>query len=440
MIKRIFIVAFLTGFSQMLSLVSVGFLKSLDQSLVYDIGNYESLIVIFTSIIALGLQLVTVRDIALNDKWQQILIKSQRERFTFSVFILIVVIFIDLFFNKIEFESILFYLVIPLIALNSDYSFYGIGQPEKGSILSFLRVAILSLFIILSVLFDNPYIKITYIITVLLTYLCVGLLSSHFNKQPYLVYPVKDFHKSYLKSINVGIASFALVFFGLGLVSFASFFYTEQAVANAYLLLKIYVFYVGIKRLLVQILFKELKNPELAKVVDQIGIIVGITVVILLYYYPELSIKFFTKDYQVAYKSLMYLLPAILFTSLSFAGPLELLLNGKDKIYSIGFILGAVIVLLSTYLLSYLDSNNEGYIYLAISIGELVAILIIGWGVDGFRFFRNKLSFAFLAFVILYGLNFLLLMISLKIFALIIIFFIVSIYILYTIQVKINKF
>ena len=58
MIKKILFVAFFTGFSQIISLVSVGFLKTLDQSLVYDIGNFESLIAIFTAIISLGLQLL----------------------------------------------------------------------------------------------------------------------------------------------------------------------------------------------------------------------------------------------------------------------------------------------------------------------------------------------------------------------------------------------
>src|SRR5690606_30990777 len=150
MIKRIFIVALLTGFSQIISLVSVGFLKSLDQSLVYDIGNFESLVVIFTAIIALGLQLVTVRDIALADKWQKILINSQRDRFTFSLLIFVGVICFDLFFKEIKPDHLLFYIVIPLIALNSDYSFYGKGEPVKGAFLSFLRVFILSIFIILS--------------------------------------------------------------------------------------------------------------------------------------------------------------------------------------------------------------------------------------------------------------------------------------------------
>ena len=144
MIKKFFIVAFLTGFSQIISLVSVGFLKTLDQSLVYDIGNFESLIVVFTAIISLGLQLVTVRDIALSDKWKQILLDSQRDRLTFSFLVLISVLAVDLFFKRLEFDSLLFYVVIPLIALNADYSFYGKGEPERGAFLSFLRVGILT--------------------------------------------------------------------------------------------------------------------------------------------------------------------------------------------------------------------------------------------------------------------------------------------------------
>src|SRR5690606_3034118 len=121
------------------------------------------------------------------------------------------------------------YLVIPLIALNSDYSFYGKGEPIKGAFLSFLRVSILSLFIILSVIFENPYVRFSFVVTILFTYLIVGFLSSKFNSQSYIVKPRIDFYKSYLKSMNVGLASFSLVFFGLGVVSYASLFYTEEA-------------------------------------------------------------------------------------------------------------------------------------------------------------------------------------------------------------------
>jgi hypothetical protein len=436
MIKRIFIVALLTGFSQLISLISVGFLKNLDDSLVYDIGNFESLVVIFTAIISLGLQLVTVRDIALSDKWQNVLLSSQRDRFTFSVVILFVVLLLHLFLKGLELDSFLFYVVIPLIALNADYSFYGKGEPVKGAFLSFLRGTILSIFIIVSVIIDNPYIKITYIITLLLTYLLLGILASYFNKQSYVVKFKKDFYISYLRSLNVGIASSALVFFGLGIVSFASFFYTEQAVANAYLLLKLYVFYIGIKRLIVQILFKELTDERLVKAVDQVGVFIAIAIIIIALYYPEYSIKFFTKDYQKSLDSLVYLLPAIFFTSISFAGPLELLIKNKDHIYSFGFILGAIIVIALVFMFSFVDNSNESYIYLAISFGELAAILIIGWGLNKWNFFKERAK-NFIPYMIgLFILNFILLKIDNKLTSLVLFLVVVSAYCFYVIKTK----
>ncbi len=418
-VKRFIIVASLTGFAQIISLVSVGFLKKLDQSLVYDIGNYESLIVVFTAIISLGLQIVTVRDIAISDKWKDILLNSQKDRLTFSLLILVSVLFVDLIFKTIEIENMLFYVVIPLIALNSDYSFYGKGEPEKGAFLSFVRVGFLSVFIILSVIFDNPFIKITYIITVLVTYFLVGIVSSYFNEQPYFVGIKGDFYKSYLSSINVGIASFALVFFGLGIISFASFFYTEAAIANVYLLLKIYVFYIGIKRLVVQILFKELVNEKLALTVDRVGIIVGIAIVILLTSYPEMIIIYFTKDYENSVKNLIFLLPAIAFSSISITSSVSLLLKGKDRTYSIGFILGSVVILLLTCILSLLDNTKENYIYISISIGELVVIAIHGYGVGKLLFFKSRLVFFFGSAIVLIVINQALLMMDNKVLSLI---------------------
>lgn len=431
MIKKIFAVAFLTGFSQLISLISVSFLKSLDQSLVYDIGNFESLIVIFTAIIALGLQVVTVRDIALSDKWKQILIKSQRDRLSLSLIILIGVITFDIFFKSLAPETLLFYIVIPLIALNGDYSFYGKGEPERGAFLSFLRVGLLSIFIILSVIFENPYIKITYIITVLITYFVVGVFSSYFNDQSYLVTPSKDFYKSYMNSLNVGLASFALVFFGLGIVSFASYFYTESAVTNTYLLLKIYVFYVGIKRLLVQILFKELKDDNLVLLVDKTGIIIAITFIAVLVYYPEFSIKFFTKDYVNSSHDLLYLLPAIFFTSLSYAGSLDLLLKSKDKIYAFGFILGACILVVLVFVFSFVDASKGAFIYMAISIGEFVVILIHGWGINKLSFFKIRLLYALVSAGLVFVLNYVLLLLGYKIISLILFLIIIGVMLLF---------
>lgn len=431
MIKKIIVVALLTGFSQIISLISVSFLKTLDQSLVYDIGNYESLIVIFTAIIALGLQLVTVRDIALSEKWKQILVRSQRDRLSLSFIVLASVITFDFFLKGLTPETLLFYVVIPLIALNADYSFYGKGEPERGSFLSFLRVGMVSLFIILSVIFENPYIKITYIITVLITYFLVGTLASYFNEQSYLVTPSRDFYKSYVNSLNVGLASFSLVFFGLGIISFASYFYSEMAVANAYLLLKIYVFYVGIKRLLVQILFKELKDNNLVLLVDKIGIIIGITVILVIVYYPEFSIKFFTIDYINSLHNLLYLLPAIFFTSLSYAGSLDLLLNNKDKMYSLGFILGAIIVLGLVFVFSFVDYSKEAFIYMAISIGELIVIAIHGWGINKLKFFVVRLPYALLASCLIFILNYGLLLLGSKLISLILFLLIIGVVVLF---------
>jgi hypothetical protein len=238
--------------------------------------------------------------------------------------------------------------------------------------------------------------------------------------------------------LNVGLASFALVFFGLGIVSFASYFYTETAVANAYLLLKIYVFYVGIKRLLVQILFKELQDDNLVVLVDKIGIIIAITVIIVLLYYPEYSIKFFTKDYIKSAYNLMYLLPAIFFTSISYAGSLELLLKNKDGIYSFGFISGAIIVLGLAFIFSFVDNTNEAFIYLAISIGELIVILIHGWGINKFKFFIMRLPFALVAAGIIYVLNYGLLFINFKMLSLIILLIIIGAVLVFILFDKMN--
>jgi hypothetical protein len=435
-LTRIVLVGFLTGFAQIISLLSVSFLKTLDQSLVYDIGNYESLIVVFTAVISLGLQVVTVRHIAISKNWQQILINSQRDRLTFSFFVVFGVICFDFFIKTIQIENIIFYSVIPLIALNSDYAFYGKGEPIKGAFLSFLRVSILSLFIIFSVVFENQYIRISFIIAILITYFLIGFLSSRFNQQAYFVRPKINFYKSYLKSMNVGLASFSLVFFGLGVVSYASLFYTEGAIANAYLLLKIYVFYVGIKRLIVQILFKELTSEKLIKTIDHMGIVVGSAIIVILIYYPEYSIKFFVKDYEKSAYNLYYLLPAIFFTSISITSSVNLLLKLKDGVYSIGFILGAILVLISVFLFSLYDNSNEAFLYVSISVGELIVILIHGWGLSGFKFFKERFLFIVGTILILFSLNYFLLMIDNKLISLFILGALLSGYILYTLKFK----
>lgn len=438
MIKRFFFVALLTGFSQILSLVSVVFLKNLDSSLVYDIGRYESLVVVFTAIIALGLQLATTRDLAISNSWKNILLKGQRDRFTFSIIIFIVVLITDIILTDLKLEMFLFYSIIPLIALNADYSFYGKGEPVKGAFLSFLRVGILSMFIILSVIFNNPFVKITYIITVLIVYFLIGTLTSYYNKLSYLMKPKLDFYKSYIRSLDIGLASFSLVFFGLGVVSFAGYFYTEKAVANAYLLLKIYVFYIGIKRILVQVTFKELGDEFLFKKIDQIGSIIAVTVIIMLFYYPEYTLKYFIKNYQSTLHYNYYLLPAFLFTSVSVASSQNLLLKKKDKVYSFGFITGAIIILLLVFIFSFIDKNNESYIYLSISIGELIVILIHGWGLNKFNFFKSRLVFIIFIGILFSSLNYIFLLLEFKIMSLALLIMLASLTIIFAF-LKINK-
>ncbi len=437
-LTRLVLVGFLTGFAQIISLVSVGFLKTLDQSVVYDIGNYESLIVVFTAIISLGLQVVTVRDIAISKNWQRILTNSQRDRLTFSFVIIVGALFFDFFIKTIQVDNLIFYAVIPLIALNSDYAFYGKGEPIKGAFLSFLRVSILSLFIIFSVVFENENIRVSFIITILITYFLIGFLSSRLNLQAYIVKPKTNFYKSYLNSMNVGLASFSLVFFGLGVVSYASLFYTEEAIANAYLLLKIYVFYVGIKRLIVQILFKELTSEKLIKTIDHIGIVIGSAIILILIYYPEYSIKFFAKDYEKSIYNLYYLLPAIFFTSISITSSVDLLLKLKDRFYSIGFILGALFVLISVFLFSLYDKSNEAYLYLSISFGEFIVIVIHGWGLKKLLFFKERFLFIIGTIIILVSLNYFLLMIGNKVISLLIFGLLLSGYVLYNLKYKTN--
>ena len=156
-------------------------------------------------------------------------------------------------------------------------------------------------------------------------------------------------------------------------------------------------------------------------------------------FYPEYSIRFFAKDYEKSVHNLYYLLPAIFFTSISITSSVNLLLKLKDRFYSLGFIIGSLFVLALVFLFSIYDNSNEAYLYLSISIGELIVIAIHGWGLNKLLFFKERFLFILSAMILLFSLNYLLLLTGYKLPSLFLMAVLVSIYILYNLKVKSNK-
>lgn len=183
MIKRLGIVACCTGSSQILSVIAIGVVaRYCAPHTIGSIGVVESYVLLIGAMISFGLQLATNRDIVLSQQWSQYFEMGQKARIAMAVMLLPVSL---LYFLNEDFVYLLF-LGSPLIALNGDYALYGRGMPEYASFLSFIRVAIPSLTLLICAFVQSEHILAGYIFSLFAGIYVAGYFTSKRLKVPYV--------------------------------------------------------------------------------------------------------------------------------------------------------------------------------------------------------------------------------------------------------------
>jgi len=271
MIKRIAPIALFTGAGQLLSIFALKYLSLHSETgQLKAIGETDSLVQFIINFIALGLQSVSMRNLALMTDWKEEYRQGQVARITLGM--LLMAIAGLAFLNKYY----LLFLIAPLLALSGDYALYGLGHPITGAIIAFVRLLIPYSVLILATRYDQSLLVGAYIASVVIVYLLTNLYISYYLKTPGFYLPRLKSLTLYLYSLPLGIVTLSLYFIGLGLLLVIPYFYDDAVVAVAFVGLKFYVIYKGVLRIIHQAFLKEMVYDNTRLRVDQMSILLAL--------------------------------------------------------------------------------------------------------------------------------------------------------------------
>ncbi|TJY34769.1 hypothetical protein [Pontimicrobium aquaticum] len=406
MIKKILVIGLFTGLAHLLSFYGVSFIVKMnaDKIFVSKIAEIESAIALMLSIMSFGLQQVATRDIAIKDNWRKVLILTQKNRLSMSLFLVSLGLFLYMFTNDTYY--FIFFLA-PFLALNVDYALYGRGFSVQASFLSLIKVGIPAVVLIILGLTRVFSFKI-YIIATIVSWLIIGFFSNKILNVLMLLKPRLGFIKSYLKRIKIGFTDIAITTLKLGILTLAKPLYEETIIANAFVVLKIYVLVKGIQRVIFQAFYKDLVDEKKAFLIDKMGFVLGFIFFSITFFYPNEIITFLFTDDYISSKHLFTMIGfTMLISSISISVSPRMLLLKRDK----GYINSYLYALIGALIFLLIVSKTSFYFYGiigAILFGETILNLLFFFFSKGDIFtyerlwFLMELGLLFIIFALIY--------------------------------------
>lgn len=387
-----------TGLSQIIALIAIGIAtRTFNTNTIGQIGIVESSILLTTSIISFGLQLSTNRNIVIHKDWMAFFKQGQKARITLSLILFPLGLTYWINGNI----TYLFFFASPLIALNGDYALYGRGYPEYASKISFFRVLIPSVVLIICATMNSAHVVMFYIAGAVLGILIAGLLSSVKLNANYLFIPEIKAITHYFPSLKIGIASVSMTLMGSGIILLSNHFYDLNTVGEAYLGIKLFILYKGVRRIVIQSFFSELTNEPKALLVDRLNIVIGISVATVFVFFPMFVIHLFFGDTTDSLEKVMRLVGvAILFSSLTSVAGVSMLLKKMDNAYSISFLSSMIVSLLLLICISKIQPDPSGILFSVIS-GEISLLLFFSYFLGYKTFFSKRIKIFLLNSIIL---------------------------------------
>jgi O-antigen/teichoic acid export membrane protein len=370
MLKRIAVIAVLTGIGQLISVFSIKYTSQLvSPAKLSSIAHIDALVSFLLSIVALGLQLSAMRNIALKKEWKEEYGATQTARLTLG---LIVFIFGSLFFIKWEYG---FFFLAPLFAISGDYALYAIGKPVTGAAIACLRLAFPYSAMLLAAYFQPDIVNYVFIGSWAAVYLLTNVIIAHVLNVKSLYLPKWHSLRLYLRSLPLGIVSLSSYFLGLGLILIVPYFYPLTVETIAFVGLKFYVIYKGVLRIAHQAFFKEMMDDKWCLKIDQLSMLIALLYLSSALFFPDSFITFFFGKQYISEKYFFLLLgiSAVIYSFLSSTGT-RAILDKKDKPVSIITATASFITIFFTIIISYF-SNNPISISVSIVIGELALML-----------------------------------------------------------------
>jgi len=371
--KRLFWVAALTGTGHLANLISLKFISNYSsQSVIAFIGELDSLALLIVSITAFGLQLSSTREIAIRDNdWQKVYYSAQSARLTMGILLMI------LGLSGFLYTKNYMFFIAPIIALNADYALYGRGKPISGAIVAFIRITIPSITVILSSVYFIELLPLLFSISILLAYFTAGFIVSKILNVNYLVKPKFKSLLEYVKNIKIGLANLAYFFVGIGILNILSYINSEETVSIAYMALKLYMIFIGVRRIIVQSFFKEIKELKESLKVDYLSMVAGTMFLSLFLFYPKTTISLLFDDSYTEYSLTFVILGVAGFiSSITSSSGARLLLQNKDKQFSANFIVAAIVTICSGVCFSFFIADTPSLVVLACLLGEITISIL----------------------------------------------------------------
>lgn len=369
MLKRIFIIAFFTGSGQLLSVFVLRFIS--EHSTIQQlkaIAEIDSLVFFILNVIALGLQAAALRNLVLATDWKQEYHDTQTARTTLGILLMAAAALA--FVN----EYYLIFLIAPILGWSGDYALYARGFPITGSIIAFIRLAFPFAALLAAAIYYPVGLGWIYVFSLTLIYVATNIYIAHFLGTGYRIAVSLSKLRLYIKTLPLGVIALALYFLGLGLILPATYFFTTEIVAVAFVGLKFYIIFKGAQRIIHQAFIKEMMKYEVCFKVDQICGLMGITFAAFVICFPDTFISlFFGEKYLPERLYFILLAVAGLVNSLFCSLVTKAVLEMKDKPYSIIVSLAALLSVLLCIIYSTFWQSPAA-IGLSLLIGETALV------------------------------------------------------------------
>ena len=399
MIKKFTFVFLLTLVSQIISLFSISYVvkRNATDSFIEFVALLDSSYLLINTILSFGIIQIATREIVVVEKWRKIVEHTQNTRINFSYVLFIVGLIIYLITKNHYF---LVFLMSPLVALNVNYVFYAKGKPQVATTNASIRLFILSFSLVFLGTFQYFSNEI-YFLFFILGLLYVAFVSNSVSKTRVNFKINPFFLKEYSKSVGVGLADLAIIFLEFGILFFATFFYRDTIVAEAYILIKIITLVKGFQRMIFQVFYDQLIEKEKTLFLDQIILFSGFSFFSLTFFFSkEIMILLYSKNDLILQNNFVLFSLALLIASIILASMARTLIIKNDKTYIRSYLLSFVFSFVTMIVLSYSKIDNYG-ISISLIVGELVLFLSFFIGIYK-EIFVKKYILVLLKFGILF--------------------------------------
>jgi len=366
-LKKIFINFSIVGLSYFFSIFFSYLLinRAVDPHIISKIGSIEYLIIICVGIINFAVVPNAIRLIVSDQaNFKHIVKMTQDSRFTLGL-IIFTLLLLSSFYFGIEF----FYtsLLLIILSISIDYTLYPLGKNIFSAIINFIRNGMSYIFLILILLYFNEEVLSASVFPMFIIFSLISFFATSYNLK-FFYFPKNKFRflKLYFDQYQLGLGNFFLensrpIFFLIGIKIL-----NLDELIIFYGLSKIYIFFLGVRRLLVSNLIKYFSNIKFSNYFDFFIFSISIFFVTIVFFQTnKISLFIFGNINENSLISIKIISLTILFASFFLSSaPRIQILKLDNSFFIINFINFTLLLILFFFIFIY----KLGLIYILLSL------------------------------------------------------------------------